>query len=48
MPDIAMATSSMNQLHMHEDFELDIGDGNSHHGTLYIWITRLNIHPCTY
>ncbi|XP_046551868.1 BTB/POZ domain-containing protein 7-like [Haliotis rubra] len=36
MPDIAMATSSMSQMHMHEDFELDIGDGSSRHGTLYI------------
>ncbi|XP_033736507.1 LOW QUALITY PROTEIN: BTB/POZ domain-containing protein 7-like [Pecten maximus] len=36
MPDIAMATSSMGQVRVHEEFELDIGDGNSHHGTMYI------------
>lgn len=36
MPDIAMATSTMGQVHGHEEFELDIGDGNSHHGTMYV------------
>ncbi|XP_050406093.1 BTB/POZ domain-containing protein 7 [Patella vulgata] len=36
MPDIAMATSSLSQAHLHEDLELDIGDGGSRHGTLYI------------
>lgn len=36
MPDIAMATSSMGQVRVHEEFELDIGDGSSHLGTMYI------------
>lgn len=38
MPDIAMATASLNQMHMHESGELDldiVSDGN-HHGTLYV------------
>lgn len=48
MPDIAMATSSLNQMGLHDcealpsaqfDLELDLGDGNNHStpGTLYIW-----------
>ncbi|XP_064602149.1 LOW QUALITY PROTEIN: BTB/POZ domain-containing protein 7-like [Liolophura sinensis] len=37
MPDIAMATASINQISLQEqDLELDLGDGNGHHGTLYI------------
>lgn len=37
IPDIAMATASINQVHIHDEIELDIGDeGASRHGTLYI------------
>ena len=48
MPDIAMATASINQMSLHDlhlaqqpqppDLELDLGDGNNHsgNGTLYI------------
>ncbi|KAL4237497.1 BTB/POZ domain-containing protein 7 [Mactra antiquata] len=37
MPDIAMASTSVNQMHLHDDYEPDIGDeGASRHGTLYI------------
>ncbi|XP_063430369.1 BTB/POZ domain-containing protein 7-like [Mytilus trossulus] len=36
MPDIAMATASVSQVHLQDEFELDIGDGTSHPGTMYI------------
>ena len=37
MPDIAMATASVNQITIQDsDLELDLGDGNSHMGTMYI------------
>jgi len=51
MPDIAMATSAMNQLSLNDldlpqpDLELDLGDGSRNHsnpGTLYIWWNSLN------
>ena len=45
MPDIAMATASMNQMSLqdldlgaHGDLELDLGDGNSHSGTGTLYI----------
>ena len=45
MPDIAMATASLNQLSLqdadlsaHGDLELDLGDGNSHSGTGTLYI----------
>lgn len=37
IPDIAMATSSLNQMHLQDEYGPDIGDeGASRHGTLYI------------
>ena len=30
MPDIAMATPSVGQLSLHDELQLDIGDGGSH------------------
>lgn len=36
IPDIAMATASVSQVRLHDEFELDIGDGASHPGTMYI------------
>ncbi|KAK3583322.1 hypothetical protein CHS0354_038932 [Potamilus streckersoni] len=36
MPDIAIASSSLSQVHLHDEFELDIGDGTGRHGTMYI------------
>ena len=30
MPDIAMATSSIGTLNLHDELQLDIGDGGSH------------------
>ncbi|XP_061173068.1 BTB/POZ domain-containing protein 7-like [Saccostrea echinata] len=36
MPDIAMASASLSQINLQDEFDLDIGDRGSHHGTLYI------------
>lgn len=44
MPDIAMATASMNQMSVqdhdlaHPDLELDLGDGSNHSGTGTLYI----------
>lgn len=35
MPDIAMASASLSQIHLQDEFDLDIGDRGSH-GTMYI------------
>lgn len=42
MPDIAMASASLSQIHLQDEFDLDIGDRGSH-GTMYIWCISVTL-----